>query len=52
VKVDSGEELVNIQYSKKKKDVERVRKAKKKSGLSARKIGEMTFDYYVSKECQ
>ena len=46
-----AKELVRIQYSKPRKDVERIRGQLKSRSMSASKIGEYTFDYYIKQEC-
>jgi len=46
-----AKELVRIQYSKPRKDVERIRGHLKRRSMSASKIGEYTFDYYIKQEC-
>jgi hypothetical protein len=41
---------INILYKRKRADVDRIRRHLEKRKLSASKIGEMTFDYYVAQE--
>jgi len=44
--------LVTIQYKKTRKDIDRARECLKQPSLSAAKIGEYTFDYFLKQECQ
>ena len=44
-------EQIHIEYSARLKDVERIRERLGRSSISARRIGKMTFDYYLEKEC-
>jgi len=44
--------LMNVQYKKSVKELERVRRCLKSPGLPATKIGEYTFDYFVKQECE
>ncbi len=44
-------ENVHIEYSARLKDVERIRERLGRPSISARKIGKMTFEYYLEKEC-
>ena len=48
----SPEDLVYILYQRTRGDLDRVRKRLKKQRLSAKKVGEYTFDYFLTKECQ
>jgi len=45
------EELVNIQYKKRRKDVDKIRDRVKKQKMAASKIGEYTFNYFIKREC-
>lgn len=42
---------VNILYRKPIKEIQRIRDHLGKPGLPARRIGELTFNYYLEKEC-
>jgi len=44
--------LKNVHYKKSVKELDRVRECLKSPGLSATKIGEYTFDYFVKQECE
>ena len=44
--------LVNISYKKSQKDIDRARECIRQPGLSAKKIGEYTFEYFLKQECQ
>jgi hypothetical protein len=46
----AGDEPVRIQYSKPRKDIERIREHLKRRSMAASKIGEHTFDYFVKQE--
>lgn len=47
VKRIRDDDLVAIQYKKKRKDVEKVKKAIGSSGMSLSAVGEYTFDWYL-----
>jgi hypothetical protein len=44
--------LINISYKKPQKDIDRARECIKGPGLSAKKIGEYTFEYFLKQECE
>lgn len=46
------DDLMYILYQRKRADLDRVRRRLKKPKLSAKRIGEETFDYFIRKECQ
>ena len=51
-KKKSENALVNIQYKKPRKAIDRIRECLKQGDLSGAKIGEYTFDYYLKQECE
>jgi hypothetical protein len=48
----AGTRLVNIQYKKPLKEIERARECLKQPGLAAGKVGDYTFEYFLKQECQ
>jgi hypothetical protein len=50
-KTKSGNALVNIQYKKPRKAIDRIKECLKQD-LSAAKIGEHTFEYFLKQECE
>lgn len=44
--------LISIQYKKRRKDLDRIRQQIKKLTMSASRVGEYTFDYFIKQECE
>jgi hypothetical protein len=42
---------VSVQYEAERSDIDRIRKHLKKPSMGANRIGEFTFNYYLSTEC-